>query len=634
MIQWMHTFSKHWIVTVMMGALTLSFVLWGIGLEQFGIGTPTQVAKIGSAEIGSLEFQRTYRNFLRNQSERMGQEITPEMAEKMGLGQVALQQMIARTAVQNEAAKLGLITSDGAVVQNVRGMAPFRGTLGSFDRPTFLQAIARAEYTEAQFLTEIRQEMTVEQLTQAVSDNFMLPISYAQAIAQFIGERRAADYVVLTPAMAGEIAAPDEAALTAYVKANAARYSTPEYREAEYAAIAPSDVIASITVTDAQIQQQYDANKSTYVVPEKRDVQQIDFKTLAEAQAGRAKIASGTSFDALAAERGLKPEQISLGTLAQDELPDAERAKAIFALPLNDVSQPVKTGFGGFVLAKVTKIAPGSTKTLAEVKEDIRKALTSQIADNKMVDVINAYTDARSNGDDFAEAAKKSGMKLARISAVDTSGLKPDGAAADVPADPEFLPAVFKAEVGDDVDPFATKLGAYYTIHVIGVTPPKLKPLELVRAQAQNDYINDQRGKQLATKGAESGGAGPQGQVAGGRRQAVERARPAQPRFDPRYQRPHLLRPDGGPPVYGAAGRRGCRTARRKRQLHDRAGFRHQPSGAEPPGSRLPGRRDALFPNGGAGLCHRPSDRRARPPGREGQPEAGQLPHRLRPVMT
>jgi peptidyl-prolyl cis-trans isomerase D len=134
------------------------------------------------------------------------------------------------------------------------------------------------------------------------------------------------------------------------------------------------------------------------------------------------------------------------------------------------------------------------------VKEEIRKTLTGQMADNKLVDVVNAYTDARSGGDDFAAAAKKAGMKVAKINAVDASGLKSDGGAADVPADPEFLPAMFKAEVGDDVDPFATKLSAYYTIHVIGITPPKLRPLEQVRAQALTDYTNDQRAKQLATK--------------------------------------------------------------------------------------------------------------------------------------
>ena len=60
------------------------------------------------------------------------------------------------------------------------------------------------------------------------------------------------------------------------------------------------------------------------------------FKTMAEAQAARAKIQSGTSYEDLAAQRGLKPEQISLGTLAQSDLPDAERAKP--AQPARDAA--------------------------------------------------------------------------------------------------------------------------------------------------------------------------------------------------------------------------------------------------------------------------------------------------------
>jgi peptidyl-prolyl cis-trans isomerase D len=503
MIQWMHSFSKHWIVTLMMGALTLAFVVWGMGLEQFNIGGGGAVASVGGAEISPVEFQRTYRNFLRNQSQRMGNEITPDMAEKMGLGQVALQQMIGRAALNNEAQKLGLTTSDAALVGYVHSMEPFRGTLGQFDRQVFNQAIANAGYTEAQFLEEVRQDMTRDQMTQALEANLVVPTTYAQTIFQYIGEKRAAEYVLLTPEQAGQIAPPSDAVLAAYVKANVGRYSTPEYRDADYAAITPADVMGSITVTDAQIQQDYDAHKSTYVVPEKRDVQQIEFKTEAEAQAARAKIQSGTSYEDVAAQRGLKPDQISLGTLAEEELPDADRAKAIFALPLNEISQPIKTGFGGFALVRVTKIAPGSTKLLADVKEDIRKNLVNQLAANKLVDAVNAYTEAHSSGDDLKTAAQKAGMKFVKLGAVDMTGLKPDGSKADVPADAEFLPALFKGEVGEDTDPFATKLGAYYVAHVNGITPPKAKPLDEVRAQAIADWTNEQRSQLLATKAKE-----------------------------------------------------------------------------------------------------------------------------------
>ncbi len=499
MIQWMHALSKSWVATLLMGGLTLSFVVWGIADVFTGVST-AGVATVGGTDIGAQEFERAYKNFLRNQGQQMGAEITPDMAQKMGLGQVALQQMVSRTALNNEAERLGLTTSDAAVAQNVRAMAPFRGTLGQFDRPTFVQAIQAAGYTEDQFISEVRQDMTRDQLTQAVESNFLIPPTYAQAIFQYINEKRAADYVILTPEQAGDVAAPSDAVLSAYVKLHADRFSTPEYRDAAYAAIAPADVMGQITVSDAQIQQEYDAHKSTYVVAEKRDVQQIEFKTEAEAAAARAKIQSGTSFEALAASRGLKPAQISLGTLAQDELPDAERAKAIFALPLNQVSEPIKTGFGGFALARVTKITPGSTKTLSDVKEDIRKSLATQLAANKLVDAVNAFTDARSGGADLQAAAKKAGMKVAHVSAVDAAGLKPDGTKADLPADPDFLPALFKAEVGEDTDPFPSKLGAYYAVHVNGVTPPKLKPLDQVRIQAMADWTNEQKSKLLAAK--------------------------------------------------------------------------------------------------------------------------------------
>jgi peptidyl-prolyl cis-trans isomerase D len=499
MIQWMHGLSKSWVATLMMGGLTLSFVVWGIA-DVFTGSSASAVATVGGSDIGPNELQRAYRTIIREESQRMGSQITNEMAEKMGLGQVALQQLISRVAMDNESQALGLTASDAMVVQAVHAIPAFRGTLGQFDRQTFNQVITKYDYTEDQFLAEMRGQTTRDQLEQAITGNYFVPATYAQALYQYSAEKRAVDYVILLPEQAGEVPAPSDAVLSAYVKAHAGKYSTPEYRDVTYAAITPADVEGQTPVTDAQIQQAYDAHKSTYVVPEKRDVQQIEFKTEAEAQAARAKIQAGTKYEDVATQRGLKPDQISLGTLAQEELPDADRAKAIFALPADEVSQPIKTGFGGYALVRVTKITPGSSKTLADVKEDIRKDLVSQIVGNKLVDVVNAYTDARSNGDDFQTGAKKAGMKLTRVNAVDETGLKPDGARAEVPADPEFLPAAFKGDAGEDIEPFATKLGAYYAAHVNGVTPPKLKALDQVRAQALGDWTSEQKSELLAKK--------------------------------------------------------------------------------------------------------------------------------------
>jgi peptidyl-prolyl cis-trans isomerase D len=499
MIQWMHALSKSWVATLLMGALTLSFVVWGIA-DVFTGNSSTTVASIGGTQIDQTVFQRTYRNFLRNQSQQMGTEITPDMAQKMGLGQVALQQMVSRTALDNEARKLGLVTPDSAVAQAVRGMSAFRGPLGEFDHASFLRAVNAAGYGENEFLEEIRADLTRGQLTGAVESHFTVPAAYAQALFQFLNERRAADYVIVSPDSVGTIAPPDEKILAAYVKANAGRFSTPEYRDAQFAAIGPEDVMDQVSVTDAMIQQEYDAHKASYVVPEKRDVEQIEFASEAEAKAARDKIAAGTGFMAVAQQEGLKPAQVSLGSLAQTDLPDEARAKAIFALPLNQVSQPIKGAFGGWVLARVTKITPGTNRSLDDVREELRKSLADRLAAAKLVDIVNAFGDARNAGDDLMAAAKKAGMHAGHLAAVDQNGLAPDGTRSAAPNDPEFLAALFKAEVGEDGDPFATKSGHYYVLTVSGVTPPKLKPLDQVREQATRSWIQERRAEMLARK--------------------------------------------------------------------------------------------------------------------------------------
>jgi peptidyl-prolyl cis-trans isomerase D len=179
---------------------------------------------------------------------------------------------------------------------------------------------------------------------------------------------------------------------------------------------------------------------------------------------------------------------------------DPARADAVFALELNKVSQPVKSAFGGFVLMRVTKITPGSSRSLDDVKEEIRKSAGLELAANKIIDIVNAFEDARSGGATIAQAAKKIGMKPGHVAAIDAGGKAPDGSPAAAPQDPEFLAQVFRAEVGEDSDPFPVKSGHYYAVKVNGQTPPRLKSLEAVRADAIAAWTAGQRAKLLAAR--------------------------------------------------------------------------------------------------------------------------------------
>ena len=97
-------------------------------------------------------------------------------------------------------------------------------------------------------------------------------------------------------------------------------------------------------------------------------------------------------------------------------------------------------------------------------------------------------------------AAKKAGAKVSRVPSRGghhrRQARRRQGRCArrsGIPAGP-----VQGEEVGDNGDPFQTKLGAYYVIHVNGVTPPKIKPMDQVRAQALADWTEEQRSRLLA----------------------------------------------------------------------------------------------------------------------------------------
>jgi peptidyl-prolyl cis-trans isomerase D len=502
MIQWMSRLSRSWLAQIFMGALALSFIVWGIADVFTGQTSSTALATVGSTEISADDFSRDYRNLLRNQSQQSGLQITPEMAQRMGLGPSELQRMIGRTALDNLAAQLNLTTPDPLLSAQVRAMPTFKGASGNFDHTLFLQIVANAGYNEQSFLAEMRADDTRDQLTNALTAGFRLPDAYAHAIFLYATETRAAAYVIVSPDSLPPIQPPPDSVLAAYVKAHPERFSTPEYRELDYAAMTPQDVVNQVSVSDQMIADEYKNHISDYMIPEKRDIQQIEFPNETEAKAAYDKISSGgVSFEALAAQRNISPQDLSLGTLAKSDLPDKARAEAAFSLPVNQVSQPVQGAINGYVLLRVTKITPPVSHPLAEVKDQIKQQLALQLAGAKVTDIVNAFEDARSGGAEMPAAAKKVGMHFAHITAVDRNGLAPDGQKVpDLPTDPEFLATAFTQEVGEDVDPFPAKSGAYYDIKVDGVTPSKLKPLDQVKAQALADWTVDEKAKEVATK--------------------------------------------------------------------------------------------------------------------------------------
>ncbi len=104
------------IMTVVMGLIIVSFVIWGVGDMLRGF-TASTVATVGGAKISAQEYHEAYQRTLEQYQRRMRQPITNEQAHAFGLDQQVLQRMVSEAALDVEARKLGLNISEDAAAQ-------------------------------------------------------------------------------------------------------------------------------------------------------------------------------------------------------------------------------------------------------------------------------------------------------------------------------------------------------------------------------------------------------------------------------------------------------------------------------------------------------------------------------------
>ena len=210
-------------------------------------------------------------------------------------------------------------------------------------------------------------------------------------------------------------------------------FRAPEYRKVLVLALTPAELASAIEISDADLKKGYEERKARYATPERRHLQQIVFPNMEEAKAAADKLAKGTTFAALAAERGLKDADTDLGTLTKTAMVDRAVADAAFALKEGEVSAPVEGRFG-IVLVQVDKIEPASTKPFEEVAAELKQEMAAERAKAELLTVHDKIEDERLGGATLADLAKKLNLQTRTIEAIDRAGQDRDGKpVADLP---------------------------------------------------------------------------------------------------------------------------------------------------------------------------------------------------------
>ena len=488
-------------MATVMGVLIISFGIWGIADIFRGFGQST-LAKVGRTEISAEQFRQIYTDRLQQIGRQFGRPLTSDQARALGFDRQVLQQTIAETTLDEEARRLGLGQSNEETLKTIFDDPNFKGVNGAFDPARFQGMIRQLGYSEQRFVAEQRRISLRRQIAGSIAAGLEPPKLLTEALARFQNEQRSIEYVKLGAAQAGTIDPPSPEALAAYFDERKTLFRAPEYRKISFVAITPEEIGKWQDVSDEDARKAFEQRRDKLGTPERREIRQIVFPNTEEAAAARSRIASGTSFEDLAKERGLGSSDVDLGLIAKSAIADPAIADAAFSLPSGEVSQPEQGRFG-VALVKVAKIEPGATPTYESYAPQIKHDIASERARAKVGELRDKMEDERGGGASVVEAAQKLGLAAVTVDAVDRSGRTPNGQpAANIPRGLDVVSQAFNSDVGVDNDPISYG-GGYVWYDVVGITPSRERNLDEVKDQVEARWRADQISSRLRTKATE-----------------------------------------------------------------------------------------------------------------------------------
>ena len=486
-------------MTIVMGLLIVAFGIWGIADIFHGFGQST-LATIGGTQISTEQFREIYNDRLQQIGRQFGRSLSPDQVRALGLDRQVLQQVIAEAALDEDARRKGLNASDEEIKRQIMSDPNFKGANNAFDPARFAGLIRQMGYTEQRYVAEQRHTTLRREIAGTMAAGVEPSKTLLDVLNRFQNEQRTIDYVKLGAAQAGNIDPPTPEQLASYFDAHKVQFRAPEFRKVAFVVMTPESIAKSITVSDEDAKKVYEERKDKLSTPEKRQLWQMVFPSVAEAQAARSKIQAGASFDDIAKERGLAASDVDLGTVTRSEIIDPATAEAAFSLKTDEVSQPIQGKFG-VALVKVGKIEPGNQPTYDSVAAKLKHDIAVDRARAEVNDLHNKMEDERGGGASVIEAAKKLGLTAVTIDAVDRSGRAPDGKpVTGLPPGVELIAQAFASDVGVDNETLQIGNNGFVWFDVLGVTPSRERTLDEVKDKVEAGWRDDQIGSRLMTK--------------------------------------------------------------------------------------------------------------------------------------
>jgi peptidyl-prolyl cis-trans isomerase D len=497
MLNVMRKNAQSWLIKIILGAIVVVFVFWGVG--SFTSNKANRVAEVNGEPISIETYRTTYNNMVEQYRQRFGGQLTEEMLEMLNIKGQVVEQLVNQSVLLQEAGRQDLRVTNEELSESIAKIPAFQRN-GAFDGRLYRNLLNRLRLTPEEFELNQRHQLLVQKISDlVVSAAYVAPEEVRQ---RYDWEHAGVDlnYVFVDPASFTDLTAEADE-LTAYFEENKEKYKTAPKVKVRYVLFWPSDYADQVTIAPEEVEDYFSQNPDEFREEKTVEARHILFKLAADADedavekrrqeaadiAARAK--AGEDFAELARTYSEGPTKDSggdLGAFKRSAMvkPFADQA---FSMQAGEISDPVKTQFGWHVI-KVEKVNPEKVDDLAAATPQIEKKLRAQKTKTLAFDAAESLYENVFTGEDFTQVAGERGLTLVTSDFFEQR----KGPAANIPSKRKFALAAFglpENEVSEILDLDT----AYAILQLVEKQPAEVPALEAVKDSVRDDLIRQKR---------------------------------------------------------------------------------------------------------------------------------------------
>lgn len=349
------------------GIIILVFVVFfgpgGQSCTDLGSGqSVTWAAKVDGKEIPLKDFRSEYDALYRQYQAQMGENFDPKLAQQMGIRTSAIDRLVTRKLLIEQAKKMGIAVTDEEVAKAIREEPAFQKE-GHFDFATYREALrAWQGISPARFEDSIRENLLVGKVISQMKLSAKVSDDEIRTAFEREGDRASVAFVRLAAKdLEGEVAVSDDEAKAHLATEDGKKRVADEYEAKAWRYKTPKRVRAQHILVKVE----EDAPEAEANAAEEKIL------------AARKEIEGGADFGEVAKrvseDQGTKEKGGDLGLFGPGSMVKPFEDAAM-AMEPGAVSDPVRSRFG-YHLIKVNEVVPASEKTLAEVEVELAKEL-------------------------------------------------------------------------------------------------------------------------------------------------------------------------------------------------------------------------------------------------------------------